>query len=68
MKTHTVVFTSEEVNVILRGLTFALDMGQDTYFAFYPGQGGYSDGDQERDERARTVAQDLRERLGEYAS
>ena len=41
MKTHTVVFTSEEVNVILRGLTFALDMGEDTYFAFYPGQGGY---------------------------
>jgi len=28
MKTHTVVFTSEEVNVILRGLTFALDMGK----------------------------------------
>jgi len=68
MKTHTVVFTSEEVNVILRGLTFALDMGEDTYFAFYPGQRGYSGGDQERDERARTVAQDLRERLGEYAS
>jgi len=68
MKTHTVVFTSEEVNVILRGLTFALDSR--------PGPGRtrskylppYSDGDQERDERARTVAQDLRERLGEYAS
>jgi hypothetical protein len=45
--THTVVLTNEEVEVLLRGLTFALDVRKDTYFAFYPDADDYSDGDQE---------------------
>jgi len=64
-KEHIVVLTEEEVEVILRGLTFALDMGEDNYFAFHPDADDYSDGDQEKDEKAREIAQALRERLGE---
>lgn len=65
MKTISVTLTSEETDVILRALTFALDMGEDNYFAFHPDADDYSDGDQEEDEKARVVAQALRERLGE---
>ncbi len=54
----TLELSEEQIQVILRGLTFALDMG-DTYFAFWPGEDGYSDGDQEKDENARKIAQEL---------
>ena len=62
---HTATFTDEELDVILRGLTFALDIGEDTYFAFCPDADDYSDGDQEKDEKARQIAQALRERWGQ---
>jgi hypothetical protein len=61
---NTFTFTEGEIRVLLRGLTFALDMGEENYFAFYPDADDYSDGDQELDEAARVVAQSLRERLG----
>lgn len=64
-KKHGWILTGEEVDVILRGLTFALDMGEENYFAFYPDTDDYSDGDQEKDEKARKLAQSLRERLGD---
>ena len=52
-------------NVILRALTFTLDMGEASCFAFHPDADDYSDVDQEKDEKARVVAQALRQRLGE---
>jgi hypothetical protein len=54
--------SDREVDVILRGLTFALDTG-DTYFAFHPGE-DYNQGDGTKDEEAKQIAQELRERLG----
>jgi hypothetical protein len=59
--------TSEEVSVIRRALRFALDMGEDTYFAFFPDADDYSDGDQDKDEAARSVAQSLIDRLPSYS-
>ena len=56
-------FTNEEIRIIRRALRFALDMGEDTYFAFYPDADDYSDGDQDKDEAARAVAQSLIDRL-----
>ena len=59
-----VEFTNEEVSVIRRALRFAMDMGEDTYFAFFPDADDYSDGDQDQqDEAARSVAQSLIDRL-----
>lgn len=58
-----VELTNEEVGVIRRALRFALDMGEDTYFAFFPDSDDYSDGDQDQDETARSVAQSLIDRL-----
>jgi hypothetical protein len=59
--------TSEEVSLIRRALRFALDMGEDTYFAFFPDADDYSDGDQDKDEAARSVAQSLIDRLPSYS-
>jgi hypothetical protein len=56
-------FINEEVSVIRRALRFALDMGEDTYFAFFPDADDYSDGDQDKDEAARVVAKSLIDRL-----
>jgi hypothetical protein len=53
--------SDRELDVILRGLRFAPEMG-DSYFAFHPGQ-DYNEGDDARDEHARETAQTLRERL-----
>jgi hypothetical protein len=61
---NTFTFTEEEIGVLLRGLTFALDMGEENYFAFYPDADGYSDGDQDKDAAARLIALALRDRLG----
>ena len=58
-----VELTNEEIGVIRRALRFALDMGEDTYFAFFPDADDYSDGDQDQDETARFVAQSLIDRL-----
>ena len=58
-----VELSNEEVGVIRRALRFALDMGEDTYFAFFPDADDYSDGDQDQDEAARSVAQSLIDRL-----
>jgi hypothetical protein len=55
--------SDREIEVILRGLTFALEMG-DSYFDFRPGQ-DYNEGDDARDEDATETAQALRERLGD---
>lgn len=57
--------TAEELGVIRRALRFALDMGEDTYFAFFPDAGDYSDGYQDEDEAARLVAQSLFDRIPE---
>jgi hypothetical protein len=59
--------TSEELSLIRRALRFALDMGEDTYFAFFPDADDYSDGDQDKDEAARSVAQSLIDRLPSYS-
>jgi hypothetical protein len=59
---NAIPLSHREVDVILRGLTFALDMG-DTYFAFHPGE-DYNEGDDAKDEEAKRIAQELRERLG----
>jgi len=58
-----VELTNEEIGVIRRALRFALDIGEDTYFAFFPDADDYSDGDQDQDEAARSVAQSLIDRL-----
>ena len=57
-----VELTIEEIGVIRRALRFALDMGEDRYFAFFPDADDYSDGDQDQDEAARSVAQSLIDR------
>ena len=58
-----VELSNEEVGVIRRALRFALDLGEDAYFAFFPNADDYSDGDQDQDEAARSVAQSLIDRL-----
>ena len=58
-----VELTNEEVSVIRQALRFALDMGEDTYCAFFPDADDYSDGDQDKDEAARSLAQSLIDRL-----
>jgi len=66
MPAKTITLTEQELDVVLRALTFAVELSEEgERVAFHPDDDYYTDGDPDAEKAARTVAIGLRERLGD---
>lgn len=60
-KLHTINLTDEELDVLIRALTFAADF-QDDYYTLYPGQ-NYLSGDKRKQAKGERILAALRQSL-----